>query len=417
VPSDHKTIDYAGLMRHLAALRSCAVVTTGRAGSDYLQALLEGHSEVVTFDRTPWFYGRFWHAARTTRTEPLVASDIIDEFVGHFIHRLHSRYDALERGDRLGADGLESVTISTAVFREHLEHFLEGAPITSRSFLLGVHGAYHLSQGRDLQRVKVMVLHTHNFVETDLFLRDFPDACVVMPVRDPREMFVSSIEHMRAAMADRDSGHFVYQSLSAIFDGAQPCVERALTYATIRLEDLPTERAMRSLAQWLGIAFEVSLQRPTWGGLDWYGDKLSRKVYDPSDQDPARTFNHWDTKLGWLDRYLINYLLRGRLQSGGYALSPVHAWDHVLVPMLSVCPLTYERRFWSLGFLMPRLRRRRLKDLNEGIGNGLYYLLRIRLFWRYWRRGFAVDLSERWLGRDQDADRDAGSIGARPQPS
>ena len=398
MPSDNKAIDYSGLMRHLLAMPSCALVTTGRAGSDYLQALLEGHPEVVTFDRTLWFYGRFWHVARTTRTEPLVASDIIDEFVGHFIHRLQSRYDALERGDRLGAGGLESITISTAVFREHLQGFLKGASIGSRNFLLGVHGAYHLSQGRDLRRVKVMVLHTHNFVETDLFLKDFPDACVLMPVRDPREMFVSSIEHMRAAMANRDTGQFVYQSLSAIFAGAQPCVERSLPYATIRLEDLPTERAMRSLAKWLGIAFDVSLQRPTWGGLDWYGDKLSRKVYDPSDHDPARTFNHWDTKLGWLDRYLMNYLLRGRLQSDGYALRPVRPWDHVLVPILSFWPLTYERRFWSLAYMMPRLRRRRLSDLNEGIGNGLYYLLRIRLFWRYWRRGFAVGVSDRRLG-------------------
>ena len=117
-------IDYADLWSHVEDLPWCALVTTGRAGTDFLQSLLDSHSEILVFNGQLHFHP-FWAIARSTQLkEDLVLEDIVDEFIGANIAKLKSRYDTTERKGQLGADRNQSIDIDVPTFRSHVINFL-----------------------------------------------------------------------------------------------------------------------------------------------------------------------------------------------------------------------------------------------------------------------------------------------------
>ena len=52
--------DYARIWNKIERLPWCALVTTGRNGSDYFQSLLDGHPEVFVFNGYLPFHSQFW---------------------------------------------------------------------------------------------------------------------------------------------------------------------------------------------------------------------------------------------------------------------------------------------------------------------------------------------------------------------
>jgi hypothetical protein len=51
--------DYKRMMDHILQLPSCTLITTGRTGIDFLQSLLDSHSEILTFNGRLNFH-EFW---------------------------------------------------------------------------------------------------------------------------------------------------------------------------------------------------------------------------------------------------------------------------------------------------------------------------------------------------------------------
>ena len=45
-----KSMDYAQLWRQVEGLPWCALVTTGRTGTDFFQSLLDSHPEIFVFN-------------------------------------------------------------------------------------------------------------------------------------------------------------------------------------------------------------------------------------------------------------------------------------------------------------------------------------------------------------------------------
>ena len=74
-------------MVHLNSLQPYVLITTGRTGSDFIQSLLDSHTEVLTFNGSLWFHD-FWHNAKTTKTDTINISDSLDEFIGIHLEKL-----------------------------------------------------------------------------------------------------------------------------------------------------------------------------------------------------------------------------------------------------------------------------------------------------------------------------------------
>jgi hypothetical protein len=378
--------DYRRSMRHIQSLRPISLVTTGRTGSDLLQSLLDSHPQVLTFNGILQFYVEFAPISLCLASESFEVADLFDEFVGHFIHRFNSRYDFVERKDHLGEDRAQTLVLDTSAFRRHAVGFMSGQEPSKRNLLLAIYGAYNLCLSHDLLATRILFHHAHRLDELDLFLQDFPDTSVLVTTRDPRATFVSGIENWRKFSQDHDNERHLYVYIKRILEDSEPCELRSVRYAAVRLEDLLREDTMRAIADWLGVSFRPSMLESTWGGLHWYGDRLSDDSLKPVGWTPDRTDNNWRERLGAIDRYVLNYLMVSRLERYDYPHRRVRWWDALVLPLLIPLPLSYERRFLTPSYVVAKLKERDLRSvLNLFIGPW-YYFRRVVLFFGYYLR-------------------------------
>ena len=390
--------DYRAQMAHLQRLPACALVTTGRTGSDYLQSLLDSHPEVLTFNGSLPFYRHFWGGAVCRRGSAFDAGDVADEFIGRHLDRLKSQYDVVERKHQLGPSHDQSISIDTQAFRTHVIGLLRRCEVSGRNALIALYGAYNLCLGHSLPAARVLFHHAHHLDELDPFLADFTDATILVTTRDPRANFVSGIENWRDFSSDADNEEHLYWYIKRILEDSTPCASRGRPYAAIRLEDLPAPAVMEDLRSWLKIADHPCLTVSTWGGLDWHGDALSKKRYESRGWNPAQTRNGWETRLGWSDRYLLNYIMFDRLRHYGYSCRDVRWWDGILALVLLALPLRYERRFLSPAYIASKARPGRFKDWYQVLSAPVFYLMRVRLFLKYWALTFRrVPFTGHWL--------------------
>ena len=116
------------------------------------------------------------------------------------------------------------------------------------------------------------------------------------------------------------------------------------------------------------------------GGLTWRGDQLFKVNRDPGFFE-AMLENQWQSRLGLIDKFVLNYIMSPRLKRYGYSQSRARTLGLLLVPILILLPLSYERRFWSPSYILSRLRKGQIKTI---AANGTNYLRRIRTFLKFY---------------------------------
>ena len=367
-------------MEHLLALPSCALFTTGRTGTDFLQSLLDSHPEVLTFNGHLHFHA-FWENSICVGAGSFAAADLLDEFIGKNIEYLKSRYDLLERKHQLGEAYDQSIDIDLHVFHQEALRLLDGREINSKTALLAVYGAYALCLGQDLERKKVLFHHPHNFEELAPYMEDFPDSKVICMTRDPRANFVSGIEHHRDNnhVVNTDNGGHLYFYIKRILEDATALEAHVNDYMVIRIEDLGRKEILESLCGWLGIPYDECMSQSTWAGLRWHGDKLS-KINRNEGFSSRLLENRWERRLSSTDKYVLNYIMYPRLKHYEYEYKKVGIFGTLALPFLILLPLSYEKRFWSpryIGFNFKNNKKVLLR-------NGLNYFRRVKLFFNYY---------------------------------
>ena len=300
--------NYQIWMARLQSLPMVAIVTTGRTGSDFLQSLLDSHPQIATFNGHFLVYSEFFLNAATFSVDNPSISDVADEFIGRYIYKLVSRYDIQEAKDCLGFDSKQSFDLNTFEFKNHLMGLMDGIKINSRNFLLAVYGAYQLCLGQKIDQLLIIVHHPHLDHEFRLFLNDFPSTRVIFTTRDPRANFFSLVDNFKSYSQANDNQAHIYTCLKMVLQESEIADEFNLQYTTTRLEDLPREDVIRDLALWLGVEYKESMVRSTWAGLDWHGDRVSKKKFSATGWSKNRTQNGWQLGLGGGEKYVFNYI-------------------------------------------------------------------------------------------------------------
>ena len=342
---------YKSSWKHLKSLPMVAIVTTGRTGSDFLQSLLDDHSQVLTFNGHFAIYSEFFWNNKCFNSVNSSQSEKVDAFIEAYRYKLISKLEMQERKDQLGKDFNQSFAFNLDNFKSHMMGILAETDGSTASFLLAIYGSYAICQGRSIQKAKAIVHHPHLNHEFEKFIVDFPNSRVIFTTRDPRANFCSHVEHFRDHYETHDNQSHLYNCVQMIFDDTLVARKRKLNYISTRLEDLPSEPVLLSLADWLGVDFEKSLRRSSWAGLDWHGDRLSKKVFASEGWDPNRSENKWNIRLGGLEKYVFNFLLNERLRKSGYKYKKISILDALVIPFVLVLPWRYERRFFSLKYL------------------------------------------------------------------
>ena len=194
-------------------------------------------------------------------------------------------------------------------------------------------------------------------------------------------------------------------SLKMLLYNSRLAEELNLDYTAVRLEDLPHEDTMKLIAQWIGIEFRGSMLRSTWGGLDWHGDRISGRKFPSSGWSDKRTNNAWDTRLGFFDKYVFNYILNDQLIHYRYVNNKINTLDAVFVGILILFPLKFERRLISPKYIYNIIKNRNKSLLKSFIMSPYTYILRIKLCYEYYIINlFGTKLMRNWIKLNENCD-------------
>lgn len=369
---------YFESMTNLQDLKPCVLLTTGRTGSDFIQSLMDSHTEILTFNGILFFHD-YWNDSKCNKTTPINLNDLLDEFIGKNIEKFKSKYDFIERKDALGDDGNQSIDINLKVFKQSVHGLLENFEITSKNFMLAIYGAYAICLGQDITKKSIFVHHLHHASLLPEYLSDFPDSMIIGMTRDPRANFVSGILHHRKYNKASDDAAHLYFYINRIILDSYSFSHLSNKSITIRIEDLGDKCILQSLCNWLGVSYEKSLEYSTWGGLRWRGDRLSNNSSKTSGFSKKMLENSWDNELSPLDLYLFNFLLNDRLKHYGYQHNKTHFYDYFFIIFVILMPLRFELRFFSFQYLKEKANKNDFKVL---ILNFIYYPLRVLSLYR-----------------------------------
>lgn len=374
--------NYKELMDRLLTLPTCALVTTGRTGTDLLQSLLDEHPEVLLFNGSLRYHA-YWNSSICVSSGTFAISDYVDEFIGKYLERFKSRYDLLEGKDRLGNNFDQSLDIDLVQYKREVLCLLEGRNVTPKNSLVAIYAAYALCLGQDIDSKALLFHHPHHFDELDAFLADFPDSKVIVMTRDPRANFVSGIDHWRKYWSGVDDGRHLYKYIARILADATVLQDRAIDYMVVRIERLGSRRVIQCLCDWLNIAYNECLTRSTWGGLTWHGDRVSEKTNVQTGWSSDMLENKWETNLSVKDKYVLGFVMSNRLRHYGYPYKNINVVDAIIMPFLIMLPLRYETRFFTLSYLRKHKPR---GSITLTLRNIVFYLRRVHLFMKYYAR-------------------------------
>ncbi len=388
---------YSNSFSHLLNLPTFAVMPTGRTGSDYLQSLLEGHPEILTFNSHFAWYGQFYNCARSVLVENQNPTDVVNEFVGLFIYKLVSRYDLQEGKDRLGINRNESISIDLDEFRHHVLCLIRDQQLTSRNWLLAIYGGWSLCLNRDILQTKVFLHHPHLESELRQFISEFPKSEVIFTLRDIRASLLSQVFNFREYYPNihDNQGHF-YESLRMNLESNNVVSGLSVRSINVRLEDLPRAEILGSLCNRLGIGWNQCVLKSTWAGLEWNGDRLSKNVPDKT-WSSTRTYNDWKNRLSRRDRALLRACSGRRLVDLRYEVKESKKVVKYLMFLNAVFPMSLEMRYLTPTYIVKRLKLKRV-GLIQVIESPFFYLKRVKLCWSYLSmsvRGQIVELE--WI--------------------
>ena len=372
--------DYKRMMDHILQLPSCTLITTGRTGTDFLQSLLDSHSEIMTFNGHLGFY-EFWRDSCCAKVTNVKLNDLLDEFIGKHIEKFKSRYDFEERKDRLGRDGDESIDIDLLQFKNAAKALLLDRKINSKNILLAIYGAYTLCLGQNLERKNVFFHHIHNAERLDDYLIDFPCSKIICMTRDPRANFFSGIEHWRKYNPNSDHGGHLFLYIKRILLDAYVLEKYSNDYVVMRIEDLGKKKVIDKLCTWLGISYEDQLTKSTWAGLTWRGDRLSANENDTGSWSAKMLNNSWEKNMSATDKHLLNFLMNSRLKFYGYQYYKNRVVDYIIIPFLILLPLSFELRYCSFSYIRKVIKNNEVKKI---IFNCISYPRRVVLFYKYY---------------------------------
>jgi len=339
------------------------VAVAPRPGTDFLHSLFDSHPQVLTFDGWLMFH-RFYSSAISVygtqnqivdqvgtvlknSFEKIDVTDFYYEFAWGHLHKFNSKYDTIEKKDKLGINRDEYNSVDIDEFVNHAVNLIGDNNFNSRNALLAVYGAYALSRGEDLQTKKILLDHVHLPEHIYPITNDFKNMKIIACTRDPR-VYATKINMYQ---------HFLpltsmtIGTASAFFrlmlDNIEPLLD--LKHVQIKVNILEKlhespERTLKDICKWLEIDFDPILLKSTWNGKSWRGDEHSLKkiknVFDKNRYYDAQ--KSWEKDLSTIDQIVVEKLMSAEMSACSYKKKYRSILWYILLPALILIPTKYE---------------------------------------------------------------------------
>ena len=309
----------------------------GRSGSVFLQSLLDGHSQIITFPSTLLIGGltgihfdNFYRINIDNSSEQIAVN-----FTKDYKTAFDSSYDSTAtRLNKLGEKQDQKIEVNENLFIESFVDFFNDEVEKSYSNIFNVaHLAWAYAQGKKLQK-NVIILHALHTPEDkmEMYCENFPNSKHLVCIRDPIVSHNSRFIHhiKRHKLNDRNTEYFhSFEQLDYPFNMTKDVllafkiIEKYANFQSVRgvrNEDLHnnSEKTLNSLCNFLKIEFEPQLLESTFFGLKHWGDDTIEPRNGFS-KDFSKHFDISESYFNTNDVALIEDLIEDRISHFGYS--------------------------------------------------------------------------------------------------
>lgn len=236
----------------------CTIMTTGRTGSDYLAGCLDGVKNIMVFS------GKFNHQIFFKNHKQKIKKEIlISKFITE--NRKLFTYNKIEN---------LKLNININKFKKKFIK-ISSNTLSRKEFFIRLYEAYHLTLDRKLQRTSIIVHHSHGRLNTNSFLKDFPNAKILVTIRDPRANLKSGLLNWFKFDPERKNMMHIYTYLRRIRNDLNYAIHKNNKKKFIKLEEMGSKKVKSGILKFLGAKYDKKINISTYANKPWAGDKLS----------------------------------------------------------------------------------------------------------------------------------------------
>lgn len=312
-----------------------SIVTSGRAGSFFVQSLLDNHKNILNIPFCVFTEDIYKNVSKFINNQFKINS-IIDYISNKSLMRnfLLEKYieEVWTHDWCVIINGKESeFHIDPVKFKKNLTKTLkimyDLKKLDKKGFYIALHAAFALTIGRDLNNIKYILDQTHSYTEDamkDLFIVD-PNTKFIHTIRDPRANYYSYCEQNKyfANKKKRFLPYGINNVFNYVFHSPLKIEEYRKdwlkNYFLIKLEDLHNsfEKTVKELANFLEIPVQKTLFESTMAGYPYIGKSHTHKR-DIIGSDPKSTEPKWKTCLSKKEIRNIECLSSRFMDKHGY---------------------------------------------------------------------------------------------------
>ena len=366
----------SNVWKTLNKTKPVALLTTGRAGSDFFQSLFDGHSQVLTFNGSFFFYN-FWLKS-IKKNSKINIDKLIDEFINNFKHKFHSKLDLIENKHKLGKKKNQSININLAHYKFCLKKLLNGKEISSKNVLLASTAVYEILLGRNIFKKKIFLHHHHRVKTVKFFEKDFINSKKICMYRDPRQLYSSGIQNWNKYEKKTRSIAFNNYVLSRSIKEIELINDKKNTLI-VKLETLGNKNIILKICNWMNIKYEKILSKSTFGGLLWWSDRISikKKKKDELGFSKKLVKSSWRENFYFHERIVLNHLMYKQIKYYNYKVDTGSNfyWLPVIL-FLIFLPFKNEVKYFNINNLLKN-------NIIFSIKQFAHYIIRIILSYKF----------------------------------
>tara|TARA_B100000963_G_C22588623_1_gene654358 strand:+ start:347 stop:1393 length:1047 start_codon:yes stop_codon:yes gene_type:complete len=337
-------------------MKTFIIFTTGRTGSDYLNSCLDNVKDVMTFCGFFNYYEFFKHKNDLIPTEKLL--------VNFFI-----KYNNIFKINKIENTKLN---IDIKKIKRNFLKLYKKKFINRKDFLINIYKSYHLTLNRKLTKKTVLVHHTHDRVNTEEFLKDFPNSKIFITIRDPRANLRSGIYNwFRYNRRYKHMDH-VYFYLSRIREDLNYILNKKNKKLFIKIEESNLKETKKNIFNFLNVKFDKNIFKPTLASKKWISDKVSRgnlpskKFSSTGKVNSSIDLNEWK-KVFNSNELIFFSLLYYKYNKFGYNIKKITFIQRIMLFWRCLLPYSFEK----ITFFQKKI------SIKKKVKNYFYYFKRV----------------------------------------
>jgi len=323
-------------------------MTTGRTGSDYLQACLDNVNGLMTF------CGKFEYHNFLKENKKLNNEELIEKFI--LINKKAFSYDKIEDID---------TRVDTEKLKKNFIDITKNKTITSKNFLVSLYEAYYCISQKNLKNAKALIHHSHGIENTRNCLKDYPDAKLFITIRDPRANLKSGLFNWFKFDRSRIHMSHIYSYIRRIREDLKYAISLKNEKFFLKLEEAGEIKIKKEICDFLNINYDRTIETATFNSKIWHGDILSLKKSNKGEYNESVKLNDWQ-KYFKSDELLFFNKIYSDYKKFGYDLPKLSMFEKVKLITLIFKKFSFEKETFSINL-----------SFKKKISNYYYFIKRI----------------------------------------